>query len=224
MEFCPETLEERVRKTTICGCFRIEKDGWRHWHPTSPACQQCRSHCECVTAILLDIVSGLIYIHEKGIVHRDLKPQNGEKVSRLIRNLTFITVLYSSVQRRWLLCDFGTSATATSKKLVATSSRRGTGGYRAPEVLDAGVYNNKSDQFSFGCIVFELTFGAKLFRNGDYGVLQFSLNPFYLDFLGLEPDHILNDLEELVTSLIQIDPSARPSAHDTKAVLQSFKF
>lgn len=31
--------------------------------------------------ILLDIISGLIYVHHKKIVHRDLKPRNGRQPS-----------------------------------------------------------------------------------------------------------------------------------------------
>jgi serine/threonine protein kinase len=135
-----------------------------------------------------------------------------------------IAVLYSSVQRRWQLCDFGTSATATSKRLVVTSSRRGTGGYRAPEVLDTGVYNNKSDQFSLGCIAFELTFGTKLFRD-DYGVLQFSHNPEGV-FSTLWPrfhphNDRVNTFKQIVFSLLAIDPRPRPSASETKVTLNS---
>jgi serine/threonine protein kinase len=137
-----------------------------------------------------------------------------------------IAVLYSLLQRRWQLCDFGTSAAATSKRLVATNYGRGTGGYRAPEVLEEGVYNNKSDQFALGCIVFELTFGTKLFRNEDWRVQIFSRDPDVV-FSTLWPSgqnsEMLKTFRQLVFSLIAIDPSARPSALETKVTLESIR-
>jgi serine/threonine protein kinase len=77
MEFCPETLDARIRKTKLCACLSPSVS-------TTPLALEdcrCRPHWESMTTILFDIVSGLIYIHEKGIVHRDLKPLNGENLS-----------------------------------------------------------------------------------------------------------------------------------------------
>jgi serine/threonine protein kinase len=86
------------------------------------------------------------------------------------------------------------------------------------------VYNNKSDQFALGCIVFELIFGAKLFRNEDWRVQIFSQNPEIV-FSNLWPvqqsSEILKTFRQLVVSLITIDPSSRPSARETKVTLES---
>ena len=49
--------------------------------------------------------------------------------------------------------------------LVATGERRGKDGYRSPELVKGLGYNNKSDIWSFGCIVCELFSGRKAFWN-----------------------------------------------------------
>lgn len=84
MEFCPETLDERIRKTKLCACLSPSISTST---PLAPEDCRCRPHWESITAILLDVVSGLIYIHEKGIVHRDLKPLNGETLSLRCRDI-----------------------------------------------------------------------------------------------------------------------------------------
>jgi serine/threonine protein kinase len=97
---------------------------------------------EPVMEILEDMTSGLIYIHGKNIVHRDLKPRNGINIQSEPFVDTF-AVLFSGRDKCWKLADFGSAATATSKKLVTTALARGTDGYRAPEVLTRDQYNKR---------------------------------------------------------------------------------
>ena len=75
-------------------------------------------------------------------------------------------MLYSFIDHRWKIADFGTAAEATSRRLRATAFGRGTASYRAPEALseDRG-YNSKSDIWAFGCVAFELLTGEKAFKD-----------------------------------------------------------
>lgn len=84
-------------------------------------------------------------------------------------------VLYSHEQESWKLTDFGTAAEGTSKRECTTGFRRGTEGYRAPEVIRdvRPVYNNKSDIWGLGCILYELVTKEKAFAS-DWRVHQFA--------------------------------------------------
>ena len=66
-----------------------------------------------------------------------------------------IVVLFSYADQRWKIADFGCTAEGTGKEMRSTENRRGTDVYRSPELLVGGVYNNKTDIWALGCIVFE---------------------------------------------------------------------
>ena len=80
--------------------------------------------------------------------------------------ISYFAVLFSHIDYRWKLADFGTAAEATSTRLKQTTFGRGTAAYRAPEVvrdIDSG-YNTRSDIWAFGCIAYELFTGEKAFK------------------------------------------------------------
>lgn len=116
-----------------------------------------------ITIILSQILEGLEFIHSRKEVHRDLKPENS------YRPLTkfLMLVLFSYIHQRWKIADFGAAAEGSSKKLLVTSNCRGTDLYRAPEVIEHGKYNRKSDIWAFGCTAYELFTKDKAFK-GDW--------------------------------------------------------
>jgi serine/threonine protein kinase len=55
-----------------------------------------------------------------------------------------------------------------------TRYSRGTDSYRAPEVIaEDSRFNNRADIWALGCVIYEMSTGVKLFRDG-YSVLQYS--------------------------------------------------
>jgi len=83
------------------------------------------------------IVSGMEAMHDKSLAHRDIKPQN--------------VLLTSDFQIK--LADFGSSKRFRSDQLMKTS-RVGTRGYQAPELLLQRGYTTKCDIFSLGVLLF----------------------------------------------------------------------
>jgi serine/threonine protein kinase len=71
-------------------------------------------------------------------------------------------VLYSYVHRRWKIADFGF---VTEASRGHSDLGRGTRGYRSPELLEDNKYNDRSDIWAFGCIVYEMCTGKMRFSN-----------------------------------------------------------
>src|SRR5579871_6842073 len=123
-------------------------------------------------------------------------------------------VLFSERHRCWKLADFGSASQASSKRLNTTHLSRGTESYRAPEVLKDGLFNNRSDIFALGCIIFEIITGQKLFAS-DWEVLQYAEGSKCV-FPDLWPSAAsgsrLYMLRRLASTLLEIDPMSRPGA------------
>src|ERR1700738_4270707 len=123
-------------------------------------------------------------------------------------------VLFSTKDQCWKLTDFGTASKATSRTLHTTRHSRGSNSYRAPEILhDEGKYNNKSDIFALGCILYEVTTGEKLFPS-DFATLQYSLDETPIRWPESEPGTRLELLGRLARAMLTRDPVIRASARE----------
>jgi len=129
--------------------------------------------------------------------------------------------LFSVVDGHWKIGDFGIVAAATSKQLRPTTSRRGTDGYRAPELLDQnGSFSNKSDMWSLGCILFEMITGQQRFRT-DYALVLYTVQkePLLIESSFLPALSLF-----LVSEILQVDPFKRPSAAGYRRVITIIRF
>ena len=109
--------------------------------------------------IAAPIADGLAKAHEAGIVHRDLKPEN-------------LMVSHDGFAK---IVDFGLAklvgdadARAAPQTMTATGTRAGnvmgTVGYMSPEQASGGTADNRSDQFSFGLVLYEMLTGQRAFN------------------------------------------------------------
>jgi len=107
----------------------------------------------------VQIANGLAAAHEKGVVHRDLKPEN----------------IFITRDDRVKLLDFGLAKLATAEmdpKSRAETQRHGTSpgvvvgtvGYMSPEQVRGGAIDHRSDIFSFGIVLYEMSSGSQPFR------------------------------------------------------------
>jgi serine/threonine-protein kinase len=105
-------------------------------------------------AIIATQVSGALRAaHAKGIVHRDLKPEN-----------IFLCRMPDSNQLHAKVLDFGISKIAThTTTLTSEGSIVGTPDYMAPEQVEGGATDGKTDQFALAAIVYEMLAGERPF-------------------------------------------------------------
>ncbi|GBC12390.2 kinase-like domain-containing protein [Rhizophagus irregularis DAOM 181602=DAOM 197198] len=141
--------------------------------------------------ILAKIITGLYNIHLNNFIHRDFHSGN---------------ILLSD--QSWLVGDFGLSQPANSTS--PNNEIYGVIPYIAPEIFKGAAFSQKSDIYSFGMIMWELTTGCKPFANVEHD------HNLIFKILDGERPEITNDTPEWFANLMKkcwdSDPSKRPTA------------
>jgi serine/threonine-protein kinase len=141
----------------------------------------------------IQIGDALQEAHSKGIVHRDIKAEN-----IMVNSKNQIKVM-----------DFGLAKLKGSMKLTRTSSTVGTLAYMAPEQIQGGEVDARSDLFSFGIVLFEMLTGRTPFRGEHEAAVLYSIvNEAPESLLKLRPD-LSPELERIIDRAIEKDPEER---------------
>jgi len=108
------------------------------------------------------IAEALVKAHEIGVVHRDLKPENlmvcGGGTAKV---LDFGLAKLAAVNR-------AQSSDASSTAITEEGTVMGTVGYMSPEQATGREIDFRSDQFSFGSVMFEMVTGVPAFRKSSH--------------------------------------------------------
>jgi predicted ATPase len=116
-----------------------------------------------VVPIAVQIAEGLSRAHELGIVHRDLKPENLMVSADSVKILDFGLAKLAA----------GSEATPASDDTVSFQTLPGTIlgtlGYMSPEQASGRPADFRSDQFSFGLVLYEMVTGTRPFRKSSAG-------------------------------------------------------
>ncbi|XP_032541064.1 serine/threonine-protein kinase Nek1 isoform X6 [Chiroxiphia lanceolata] len=141
----------------------------------------------------VQICLALKHIHDRKILHRDIKSQN-----------IFLTK-DGTIQ----LGDFGIARVLNSTAELARTCI-GTPYYLSPEICQNKPYNNKSDIWALGCVLYEMCTLKHAFEAGNMKnlVLKIISGPFPPVSV-----HYSYDLRNLLSQLFKRNPRNRPSVN-----------
>ena len=139
--------------------------------------------------IFIQLVKGLKSLHDLKILHRDMKSAN--------------VFLFSNGSAK--LGDLNVSKVA---KRGLGYTQTGTPYYASPEVWKDKPYDNKSDVWSLGCVLYEMITLRPPFRAQNMEGLY---NKVCKGQFSRIPDKFSDDLFKVVQFLLQVNPISRPS-------------
>jgi predicted Ser/Thr protein kinase len=155
--------------------------------------------------IIRQLTSGLEHAHEQGIIHRDLKPEN-------------VVITREGTTK---LMDFGLARSVASR-YTTEGLISGTVYYLAPEQAMGQQLDSRTDLYSLGVMLYELTTGELPFTaENPIAVISQHLHA------PVVPPRVKNDeispaLDALIVGLLEKNPQDRPaSAKDVIRALES---
>ena len=171
----------------------------------------------------IEIADALDKAHRQGIVHRDLKPGNVMITKTGVKLLDFgLAKPLSTAGARPVS---GASVMATeaqvSQPLTERGTILGTFQYMAPEQLEGGDADSRSDIFAFGAVLYEMATGRKAFTGKSQASLISSImreEPAPISSIAPMVPPALN---RVVRTCLAKDPEDRfQTAHDVKLQLE----
>ena len=145
-----------------------------------------------VVSLFVQTTMAVKYMHDRRLLHRDIKSSN----------------IFLTKNHIVKLGDFGIS-TVLQNTMAMASTMCGTPCYFSPELCQGRPYNNKSDMWALGVLLYELCAGHVPFESTTMKTLM-------RDIVHKQPPRIpslySDELWELIVQLLQKDPRRRPDA------------
>lgn len=146
--------------------------------------------------VLSDVLQALAAAHQAGLVHRDVKPEN-------------VLIGANGVVK---VADFGLArAVSAHTSTTAAGAMLGTVAYLAPEQVERGIADARSDVYAAGLVLYEMLTGSRAF-DGD--------SPIHVAYQHVHgsvpvPSHqvpgLPAELDALVAWATHRDPDRRPA-------------
>jgi NIMA (never in mitosis gene a)-related kinase len=138
----------------------------------------------------IKISLGLYHIHKKKILHRDLKSLN----------------IFLTKNNEAKIGDFGVSRVMQNTQFASTVI--GTPLYLSPEICEERPYNEKSDVWALGCILYEMVALRPPFTAKSQPALYLKILKGKYDPL---PQKVSDDIKTITYKLLEINYRKRPN-------------
>lgn len=138
--------------------------------------------------VLLDVMNGVEFAHAQGIIHRDIKPEN---------------VMLGAFGEVYLM-DWGVATTLPAPE--EAGMLLGTPAYMAPEMVDEGTVDERSDIYLLGSTLHEVLTGELRHQGeGVFSVLTCAIRSEPIDY----GDALPEELAAIINRACHRDPEAR---------------
>jgi len=145
-----------------------------------------------VLCLMLQLLDGLHYAHERGVVHRDVKPAN----------------LLIADDGSLKITDFGIARTESSN-LTRGSSVIGSPGYIAPEQYTDRDVDRRVDVFSAGVLLYQMLSGSTPFVGTDEAIMYKIVYEPHKPLSEATKDAALQPFDVVLDRALAKDPAQR---------------
>jgi tRNA A-37 threonylcarbamoyl transferase component Bud32 len=154
--------------------------------------------------IAAQVAGALSVAHAAGLVHRDIKPAN----------------ILLSEDGRVKVSDFGIAKAAESADLTQEGSFLGTAKYLAPEQVEAGPIDGRTDLYALGVVLYEMLCGRVPFEADTSSSTALARLHSAPPRPRLVKAGVPRELEAITMRLLAREPDGRyPTATDARAAL-----
>jgi serine/threonine protein kinase len=155
-------------------------------------------------SLFAKICRGISVLHSFAVMHRDLKPEN----VMVFENENFRTTKdFKDMAVK--VCDFDTARSVSAPRFQ--SSQMGTPRYMAPEQIQGKPLSLATDIYAIGLMLYEVLAGRTLRSETDLRPSRFNRA-------------VRGNLDQIVLSCLQIEPSRRCSISQLLTALEEFSY